>query len=80
MNPQQSENVTNKLVFWILSVLGIVITTFAAATANRIITQIDDVALRLGRIEADMSAAQIYRIDMERRLDIIEQRLYKDKR
>lgn len=85
MSPQDThrhstEALLFKLIFAILSAMFVVMTAIGGATASHMITQNDDIIKRLSSMEAESAAQQVYRLDLERRLDTLEQKLDKIER
>jgi hypothetical protein len=69
-----------KLIFWLLAAMFAVLTTIGGATASHVVGQGDEANARLSRIEANQAAEDVYRSDVERRLEAIERRLNESRR
>lgn len=69
-----------KLIFWLLAAMFVVLTSIGGATASHVVGQGDEANARLSRIEANQAGEEVYRADIERRLEAIEKRLSESRR
>jgi hypothetical protein len=72
MTPSNS-NSNDKLTIWLLTFLGVIMTSVGGFTAAHIVSQNDVMLDRISKMESTFAAQDVFIKDMERRIEELEQ-------
>jgi TRAP-type C4-dicarboxylate transport system permease small subunit len=65
-----------KLIFWLLAAAFAILTGIGGATASHMVSQSDTMLKAISDIQSDIAAQKVFTLDLEHRMNAIEQRLY----
>jgi hypothetical protein len=69
------ESNPQKLIFWLLTFVAVVMTSIGGAAASHMVSQMDTLSLRLTAVEVRLAAQDDAKIETSRRLIRIEDKL-----